>query len=232
MFCRQSTSLGRQSTWTPKRPDRERVRNFFQRRFIYATPAAWDASIRAASTVAVEINASNEAASTAGAEFLRDPATEFQAALGRAQRVRVEDDPIRKGAEAAYDALRVCPNAVVVEEDDDIQWFGVAPSQYELERAVAAIIDGALDQAALIESIKGGDCQSKTVDLDPEARALAMLSMHPGWTDTKIAREVGVARTTLYDWPRYKNARALLKAGKNDRPRAPKSAKRSAVDDD
>ena len=45
-----------------------------------------------------------------------------------------------------------------------------------------------------------------------------MLSMHPGWTDTKIAREVGVARTTLYDWPRYKNARALLKAGKNDRP--------------
>ena len=81
------------------------------------------------------------------------------------------------------------------------------------------LYNGALDQSALIESIKG-EGQSKTVDLSAEARALAMLSMHPGWTDTKIAREVGVARTTLYDWPRYKNARALLKAGKNDRPGA------------
>jgi len=44
-----------------------------------------------------------------------------------------------------------------------------------------------------------------------EARALAMLTDHPDWSDTRIAKAVGVNRTTLYDFPKFKKARALLK---------------------
>lgn len=54
---------------------------------------------------------------------------------------------------------------------------------------------------------------------DKEALALALLLKHPDWTDTRIASEVGVARTTVYDWPRFKAAKLALKSGKHDMPK-------------
>jgi hypothetical protein len=53
-----------------------------------------------------------------------------------------------------------------------------------------------------------------------EDRALALLVAHPDWTDVQIAKAADVRRTTLYDYPKYKAARASLKDGKrcrNDR---------------
>jgi len=52
-----------------------------------------------------------------------------------------------------------------------------------------------------------------------EAMALGLLADHPEWTDTKIAKAAGVARTTLYSWPRYKMARDALQQRSNDRRR-------------
>jgi hypothetical protein len=50
--------------------------------------------------------------------------------------------------------------------------------------------------------------------LEKEALALAWLTMHPEWTDTQIAAKCGINRTTLYDYVRYKAARAMLKQGR------------------
>jgi hypothetical protein len=145
-------------------------------------------------------------------ESLRDPAKDFQAALARVQEARASDDPILKATEAANDAYRVSENAV----ERDGKRF-TAPSQYAAESAHAATINAALDEA------------NEVIDLDPEARALALLTMHPEWSDTRIAKEAGVSRTTLYDWPKFKLASALLKAGRNDRPRVQKDGKNATV---
>lgn len=50
--------------------------------------------------------------------------------------------------------------------------------------------------------------------LEKEALALAWLTMHPEWTDAQIAARCGINRTTLYDYARYKAARAMLKQGR------------------
>ena len=61
-----------------------------------------------------------------------------------------------------------------------------------------------------------------TADSDPyagvekEALALAWLTMHPEWTDEQIAAKIGVNRTSLYRFERYKAARSMLKEGRRD----------------
>lgn len=49
------------------------------------------------------------------------------------------------------------------------------------------------------------------VRLGKEARALGLLADHPEWTDTSIANAVPCARSTLYKWRKYVQARAVLK---------------------
>jgi len=69
---------------------------------------------------------------------------------------------------------------------------------------------------------KAGDTQ-RADGLTGEALALAMLVKHPEWSDTKIAKAVGVYRTTLYDWPNFKKAKEVLKEGKKELPRGSKN---------
>lgn len=58
----------------------------------------------------------------------------------------------------------------------------------------------------------------RTIRISKEALALAYLTCHPTWTDAKVARHIGVTRTSLYRWRRYKQARELLAQGKKDLP--------------
>lgn len=51
-----------------------------------------------------------------------------------------------------------------------------------------------------------------TSNIDPESAAVACLFTHPDWDLSRIAKEVGVARQTLYDWPKFLEAAGL--AGK------------------
>ncbi len=61
-----------------------------------------------------------------------------------------------------------------------------------------------------------------TADSDPyagiekEALALAWLQMHPEWSDEQIAAKIGISRTSIYRFERYKAARALLREGRRD----------------
>jgi len=55
-------------------------------------------------------------------------------------------------------------------------------------------------------------------------KALMLLHAHPEWTDTKIAEETPVARTTLYEWLEYKTVRGILKSAKRNIARGHRNA--------
>jgi hypothetical protein len=59
-------------------------------------------------------------------------------------------------------------------------------------------------------------------DLGTEERALALLVKNPGWNQTRMAKAVGVNRTTLYKFGKYQAAREALKTGKADIPHGSK----------
>jgi hypothetical protein len=61
-------------------------------------------------------------------------------------------------------------------------------------------------------------------ELSIEARAIAVLVEHPGWSVTKIAKHVGCSRQTLYDYELFKRARAALQASRADLPTGFKDA--------
>lgn len=70
----------------------------------------------------------------------------------------------------------------------------------------------------------------KEPELDGEIRALACLTKHPGWSKAQIAREIGVNRTTLYEYPLFMEAVELLKEGKSDMPRGSKNGEHGDVE--
>lgn len=55
-----------------------------------------------------------------------------------------------------------------------------------------------------------------------KAKVLAVLIEHPDWSNTKIAEEAGINRTTLYDYPEFKAARKMQKQNKEKIPRGSK----------
>lgn len=57
----------------------------------------------------------------------------------------------------------------------------------------------------------GQQPQAAESRMSGEARALAILTDHPEWTDRRIAREAGLHVKTLYKYSRYKTARGVLK---------------------
>lgn len=59
-------------------------------------------------------------------------------------------------------------------------------------------------------------------ELSKEGKALAVLSVHPEWSDTKIAKVAGCNRTTLYKFKTFVAAREILREGKSDLPRGSK----------
>lgn len=52
------------------------------------------------------------------------------------------------------------------------------------------------------------------VGIDKEAIALAVLQMNPHWSDQQIADHIGIHRTSLYRYERFKAARSVLKEGR------------------
>lgn len=70
------------------------------------------------------------------------------------------------------------------------------------------------DQAQEIRSEEfahsGGRAKQLPGRLSGEAKALAVLAEHPDWTDKRIAEEAGVSRTTLYRYPKFREARKLI----------------------
>lgn len=52
--------------------------------------------------------------------------------------------------------------------------------------------------------------------IDKEALALAVLQMNPHWSDQQIADHIGIHRTSLYRFEKFKAARSMLKEGRRD----------------
>ena len=46
-------------------------------------------------------------------------------------------------------------------------------------------------------------------------KVLGFLANHPDWSDSEIAREVGCSRTSLYRFPKFKQARAIQRQGRD-----------------
>jgi predicted DNA-binding protein (UPF0251 family) len=75
--------------------------------------------------------------------------------------------------------------------------------------------DAGRDERPICDVLKWADGAPKEgeaqVTATGEALAVVKMIEHPDWTDEKIAKEIGVSRTTLYDWPQFKAARAVQK---------------------
>jgi len=56
--------------------------------------------------------------------------------------------------------------------------------------------------------------KAKKAKLDLDSRACGLLVVHPGWSDAKIARELGCYRTSLYRLPQFKTARKVQEEAK------------------
>jgi hypothetical protein len=65
--------------------------------------------------------------------------------------------------------------------------------------------------------------ESELATIGKEARALALLTEHPEWTDAKIAQNVPCNRTSLYRFEKYRAARELLEQGRMKIPHGSKS---------
>lgn len=68
------------------------------------------------------------------------------------------------------------------------------------------------------QSLQGGRAdQVKQVDVerDKQWEAIRCLRDHPDWSDTRIAEEIGVHRTTLYTWRDFRAAKAARNGEKN-----------------
>nr|MBC8273541.1 helix-turn-helix domain-containing protein [Chloroflexota bacterium] len=88
-----------------------------------------------------------------------------------------------------------------------------------------------LNTEELITTLSRIACKHREgAQITGEALALAMLVEHPGWSDTRIAKAVGVNRTTLYDWPNFKKAKEALKQGKKKFPRGSKNAETGDIE--
>lgn len=103
-----------------------------------------------------------------------------------------------------------------------IEAYPSGPDAVHLVETIACFFDDDVDTAILERAAYAGHPTSIPVDADdiepvppqiePMAQAIALLTQHPDWTDTKIAETVGVHRTTIYTWGPYGQLRELLKA--------------------
>jgi hypothetical protein len=84
---------------------------------------------------------------------------------------------------------------------------------------------GAVAQADMKEQPLG-----EGVSISGEAKALALLVQHPEWTDSQIAKAVGVNRTTLYEWHKFKAAKKARKSGRQETPEGSKDGETGQVE--
>jgi hypothetical protein len=61
--------------------------------------------------------------------------------------------------------------------------------------------------------------QAEPEEVSNESKALALLAEHPDWTDKRIAQKIGIHRTSLYRYEKFKKVREIQKSeGKKNIP--------------
>ena len=76
------------------------------------------------------------------------------------------------------------------------------------------------------DATREGEKDSPSDSLNKEAKALAALVQHPGWTDKQIAEYAGCHVKSLYRMRKFVGARKMLRGKKRDMPRGRKTSER------
>jgi hypothetical protein len=103
------------------------------------------------------------------------------------------------------------------------------PQDYSIFDIIVAL-ESSLQKTVATQA-ETGDKPKDT--MSKEARALAVLQDHPGWTNVQIANVAGVHPKTLSSQKRMPNfirARAILKTGKLDIPKGSKDAETGDIE--
>jgi hypothetical protein len=150
-----------------------------------------------------------------------------------------DDKNIRRRCDHIKDSAAKLQDIVSDSIDKPVSWIKVTG---RLESFIAELNDLSELLAETSQSQPEGDEKDrqskggkeldtqKGNDLTGEALALAMLVKHPDWPDTKIAKTIGVNRTTLYDWPIFKKAKEALKQGKKEFPKGSKNGETGSME--
>jgi hypothetical protein len=125
--------------------------------------------------------------------------------------------------------------AHIFHQEESKQRLEDAVRAYETENPLKDESDAGTAEQKNLKDIgqnsgKAGEDRPKGTIYNKTALALATLQQHPDWTDEQIAKEVGVNRTTLYDWPDFKKAKEILKQGKNDIPKGSKNGETGDIE--
>jgi hypothetical protein len=118
----------------------------------------------------------------------------------------------------------------------------VTAHELEMERELRAMLDlcGRMEpqiaREADLLALNNADKAVESDSLSPEEKALALLVSHSEWSDAKIAKTVGVSRTSLYRWTKFKQARETMKNGRSSAAprgvRDQRTGKIDAIDDE
>jgi hypothetical protein len=76
------------------------------------------------------------------------------------------------------------------------------------------------------ETSPEGALKAPGVSVSKTSLALAVLVEHPDWSVTRIAKEVGCDRVTLWRSEAFRKARSVLRQGKSETPRGTKATGR------
>lgn len=99
----------------------------------------------------------------------------------------------------------------------------MAVDDLRFDRGVVALWLASVEEDLALTADGTAQGGTSTGTLKGEYKAIALLVAHPDWNNTKIAKEVPCARTTLHTWPRFGKARAALRAGKEEMPHGSKN---------
>jgi hypothetical protein len=124
-----------------------------------------------------------------------------------------------------FERIRAMPKLLLRYHRQDL--FSIVEPMRSLFRGfkisrVIAELDLEYSKAARIRMREGIPLRGKAsvtsgapgLELKKESQAIACLVEHPDWTDTRIAEEVGVHRSTLYTWNTFQLAKSARKAEK------------------
>lgn len=143
--------------------------------------------------------------------------------------------------------LRPYSDRTGIDADNDPPWrFDLIPirDEWDLEGVVCALTkhrETPIDWAAFdeLETVVRAQFagwrtkqEDKGVALKPVERALAILVRHPEWSNTQIAKHIGVSRQTLYkkSFKEFQRAREAMEAGRDELPKGGKDGDTGSIE--
>lgn len=133
--------------------------------------------------------------------------------------------------------VSVMPDVFITVDElvDDLNELNQTPEEIQL-RKIEALLARLVNEKAP-EDVKDAAAEhqgNKPGHMSKEARALAVKTEHPDWTDAQVAEAAGCHVKSLCRWKLFTTAKGILKSGRADLPlgRKPKDKPMEAWDAD